>query len=843
MAAELVGSKINAIKASFWRGGTSKGLIVRAQLLAGLTQNQRDAVLCAAMGSPDPDGRQIDGLGGGVSSLSKVALIEKPADMACLTAQIAGQPLPGIDWADQIERALHPKSGWDVNYRFGQVPIRSGSIVDWGSTCGNLIAAVACAAVDHGLVDSAIVDLASRRSHGCNEDLTVPVRILTANNGKRVVAYTPVSQTAGGWWRAQTDGDASIAGVPGTAAPIIIETPLLERGALLPTARAVDSVTLPDGATVDVSIVDAGLPVIFVHAADLGLDLSKLAAHPATLDSDIELMQKVEELRRCASQLNDYLASLYFEGSAAPKVCVLHERADYQTTGGQAVKAKDMDCIARAISVGQFHRTIPATTLSALAVAAAFPETLVSGVIRRSHASGPTRTSQPSVPGWVSGIPNTSEANILSVSAGQPAGVSSTCLRVPEAQEDSYAILMERTARNLMTGTIQLPGRVAFEESTQYRKHLDGFVTGEAGQRDHRLGMKTPSPAGQRRGFHTSAVRSASPDSMPVLHLYRNLLRTISRHPNLWSQERKSIRKLFRDDFTAACRESSSVEAVDANVRTSLLLLLAASPRQDSSAGEQNQIALKARGLAQGMLTNISTLDYHHLSPNTCMPSSKIPRLVGGSDTASARSSRSRRSLAPSTSDLVIAAAYGDRDSLSSDGVAGSQRLVAPLATIARPARGPSRSERVSLTPAWDGQRPGRHLEHSVADNIQRLEETLQRLSEDSLKHKPDSKEGKRLAEQMKQVKSMLKGIRKRDRKAKASVALLDEVRWQLMDVVRRAAAVTSDGTGASASATVVSGSKPSHAATQSQELQPASSLLFGQSRWTKWYRREYLPP
>lgn len=123
------------IPAVFYRGGTSRGLFFRARELAQWRADARDHIICAAMGSPDPDGRQIDGLGGGVSSLSKTAIISPPGERM--------RDAPGVAWADDTARAADPHTGWDIVYRFGQVPVRAGTAIDWGSTCGNLLAAAA----------------------------------------------------------------------------------------------------------------------------------------------------------------------------------------------------------------------------------------------------------------------------------------------------------------------------------------------------------------------------------------------------------------------------------------------------------------------------------------------------------------------------------------------------------------------------------------------------------------------------------------------------------------------------------------------------------------------------
>ena len=153
------------LAAAFYRGGTSRGLFFHAADLAPFAQPVRDAVICAAMGSPDPDGRQIDGLGGGISSLSKTAVVSAPAHglyTEALRQLGADWSLPGVPWADDARRAQDPESGWDVVYRFGQVPVSGPTQIDWGSTCGNLLAAVGTFALQTGVVSPAQVDAYAR---------------------------------------------------------------------------------------------------------------------------------------------------------------------------------------------------------------------------------------------------------------------------------------------------------------------------------------------------------------------------------------------------------------------------------------------------------------------------------------------------------------------------------------------------------------------------------------------------------------------------------------------------------------------------------------------------------
>lgn len=202
----------------------------------------------------------------------------------------------------------------------------------------------------------------------------------------------------------------------------------------------------------NVSIIDAGLPVIFVAAEDLGVDFEQFTSHPAKLDADLQLGERIETLRREASMLAPSLSNLYFPGSAAPKVCLVAPRATYTTTGNSEIKHDQVDCLIRAVSVAQFHRTVPATTLSALGVAASNEETVVYEAI----AKGGAATSKPT-PQWALASKTSDDDSFTSVSVGQPAGVSSTCVRTPLGSTLPDAIVMERTARILMDGQVWVP--------------------------------------------------------------------------------------------------------------------------------------------------------------------------------------------------------------------------------------------------------------------------------------------------------------------------------------------------------------------------------------------------
>lgn len=574
------------LRASFYRGGTSKGLLVNASRLSPFDEASRDAILCSVMGSPDPDGRQIDGMGGGISSLSKVAVVNAPGRGNAGLARKAGNGFPGVDWAED-HRKSQEADGWDVVYRFGQVPVR-GNVIDWRSTCGNLIAAVAHHTIRSEILTGKQLD-ARARAAGVDPrnpaaEYMVPITILTANNGNKVLARVPLARLYREW-RIPGIGECSIAGVPGTAPPVVIETPL-NIGSLLPTGNVQDEIQLA-GNTIPVSIFDAGLPVIFVHARSLDVELEHLISHPASLDADPALMQRIEDIRRIASQLTPELSATYFPGSAAPKVCLLHEKVPYKSTGGQDVALAEYDCLIRSVSVGQFHRTIPATTLSALGVASAIPGSLVYDVIERGRAlTGEARTRK--IPPWIQASSGSaSGATISSVSVGQPAGVSSTCVRVPPGSQLPDAIIMERTARLLMDGQLMFPAKYAnihppfvdvlhgapiFHPANRTPKddgnakwywsinHLTKKRRPRANSSDATQGADARSVGESKQGYAT--MSRAQQGAINPLHLYRHLLRAVQRHNALSHPHRSSLRKIYRDDFEAAMSVSSSPDSV-----------------------------------------------------------------------------------------------------------------------------------------------------------------------------------------------------------------------------------------------------------------------------------------
>jgi len=338
------------IRAVFMRGGTSKALVFRAEDLPA-ERAAWDAIFLAAMGVPDPNGRQLDGMGGGLSSLNKVCVVGP---------------------------ATHADA--DVDYTFVQLGVDE-PLADYGGNCGNMSSAIGPYAVEGGLVP-------------CPEDGEAVVRIHNTNTGKLIVARFPV---VGGALAA--DGDMALDGVAGTAAPVKLEFVApggAKTGKLLPTGNAVDVLYVPGLGAIEASLVDAANPCVFVDAASLGLSGVEM---PADLDKDAEFLGRMEAIRRAGSVAMGLAPDLVAAGKLAsiPKVAMLSRPAPAATLSGRVLAADEVDVMVRMISVGQPHRAVPITGAVCLGVAARVPGTIAyrlcssaEGPIRIGHASGTT---------------------------------------------------------------------------------------------------------------------------------------------------------------------------------------------------------------------------------------------------------------------------------------------------------------------------------------------------------------------------------------------------------------------------------------------------------------------
>jgi len=349
------------IPATYMRGGTSKGVFFRLQDLPGRAQvpgPARDALLQRVIGSPDPYGKQIDGMGGATSSTSKTVIVSRSE-----------------------------REGHDVDYLFGQVGIET-DFVDWSGNCGNLSAAVGPFAIAGGLVDAARVP----------RDGVAIVRIWQANIGKTIVAHVPMTEG-----QVQETGDFELDGVTFPAAEVELEflDPAdegEEAGAMFPTGNVVDTLEVPGIGSFRATMINAGIPTIFLDAAALGYTGTELQdainGDPAAL-AKFETIRAHGALRMGLIQHVDEAA----KRQHTPKVAFVAPPRDYTASSGKPVAAGDIDLLVRAMSMGKLHHAMMGTAAVAIGTAAAVPGTLVNlaagggerAAVRFGHPSGTLR--------------------------------------------------------------------------------------------------------------------------------------------------------------------------------------------------------------------------------------------------------------------------------------------------------------------------------------------------------------------------------------------------------------------------------------------------------------------
>ena len=330
------------IPAVLMRGGTSKGLFFHADHLPA-DPNIRDAVILAAYGSPDPNRRQIDGVGGAVSTTSKVAIISKSAS-----------------------------PDYDVVYHFGQVSI-DRPLVDYKGNCGNISSAVGPFAVDEGLVPAV-------------EPIT-RVKIHQKNTDKLIVADVPVKNG-----RFDEGGDYEIAGVPGTGARITLrfaDPGGSVTGKLFPTGNLRDTLQVPDVGDVTLTIIDAANPVVLVPAARLDLKGTEIDE----IDAGESIKAKLEQIR-CAAAVTIGLTKTMEEATrrsqAVPKIATVAAATSYRTIGGDTVKEKDIDIVGRYMSMGTLHRSFAVSGAVATVGAAMIPGTVVHELLKTAGSDKET---------------------------------------------------------------------------------------------------------------------------------------------------------------------------------------------------------------------------------------------------------------------------------------------------------------------------------------------------------------------------------------------------------------------------------------------------------------------
>ena len=383
------------IPATYMRGGTSKGVFFRLQDLPERAQqpgHTRDALLLRVIGSPDPYGKQTDGMGAATSSTSKTVILSPST------------------------RPDH-----DVDYLFGQIAIDK-AFVDWSGNCGNLSAAVGPFAITNGLVDAARVP----------HNGVCTVRIWQANIGKTIVAHVPITEG-----EVQETGDFELDGVTFPAAEVQLEfiDPADEGedgGAMFPTGNLVDDLDVPGVGTFKATLINAGIPTIFLNAHDLGYTGTEL--QPA-INGDQAALARFEAIRAWGAVQMGLIRDVSEAATRqhTPKIAFVAPPADYVASNGKTVQAADVDLLVRALSMGQLHHAMMGTAAVAIGTAAAVPGTLVN-----LAAGGGVRSA---------------------VRFGHPSGT----LRVgAEAQRvnGQWAVtkaLMSRSARVLMEGHIRVP--------------------------------------------------------------------------------------------------------------------------------------------------------------------------------------------------------------------------------------------------------------------------------------------------------------------------------------------------------------------------------------------------
>src|SRR5579863_2391654 len=338
------------LRAVFMRGGTSKAVMFRA----GDLPAERELwapIFLGVIGSPDPNGRQLDGMGGGISSLSKVCVIGPPT-----------------------------RDGADVDYTFAQVSVKDAAI-DYSGNCGNMSSAVGPFAVDENLI--AVADT----------DGEATVRIHNTNTRKLIVAHFPLEGA-----RAAVDGDFRLPGVAGSGAPVrldFLEPGGAGTGMLLPTGNPADTLEADGLRGIEVSMVDAANPCVFVAADALGASGVEM---PDELETNGALLRRLEAIRIAAS-LRMGIAMTASDAAripSIPKVAMVAPARAARTLAGERLAAEDADVTVRMISIGQPHRAVPLTGAMCLAVASRIEGSVVNRAARPSAAPDPVRIAQPS---------------------------------------------------------------------------------------------------------------------------------------------------------------------------------------------------------------------------------------------------------------------------------------------------------------------------------------------------------------------------------------------------------------------------------------------------------------
>ena len=349
------------IPATYMRGDTSKGVFFRLEDLpeaAQVSGKARDALLMRVIGSPDPYGKHTDGMGGATSSTSKCVIIAKSSE-----------------------------PDHDVDYLYGQVSIET-AFVDWSGNCGNLSSAVGPFAIANGLIDPARIP----------HNGTCTVRIWQANIGKTIVAHVPVTNG-----EVQETGDFELDGVTFPAAEIQLEflDPSDEGeggGAMFPTGNLVDDLDVPGVGTFRATMINAGIPTIFLNAIELGYTGTELQG---AINDDPKALAKFEAIRAHGAVRMGLIDAVEQAATRqhTPKVAFVAPAQDYVASSGKRIGAGDVDLLVRALSMGKLHHAMMGTAAVAIGTAASIPGTLVNvaagggdrEAVRFGHPSGTLR--------------------------------------------------------------------------------------------------------------------------------------------------------------------------------------------------------------------------------------------------------------------------------------------------------------------------------------------------------------------------------------------------------------------------------------------------------------------
>lgn len=383
------------IKATYMRGGTSKGVFFNLTDLPKAAQvagQVRDDFLLRVIGSPDPYGKQTDGMGGATSSTSKTVILSK---------------------SNEPEH--------DVDYLFGQVAI-DRPFVDWSGNCGNLTAAVGSFAISNGLVDSSRIP-----TNG-----VAVVRIWQANIKKTIIAHVPITDG-----QVQETGDFELDGVTFPAAEVKIEfVDPAGDAAMFPTGQLIDDLEVPGVGTFKATMITAGIPTIFLNAADIGFKGIELQAD---INGDAKILEMFETIRAHGAIKMGLIQTVEeaADRQHTPKVAFVAPPQSYTSSSGKTIEVNDIDLNVRALSMGLLHHAMMGTAAVAIATAAAIPGTLVN-LAAHGAAGGKERSE---------------------VRFGHPSGTLKVGAVVGQRDEawQAHTVSMSRSARVLMEGQVRVP--------------------------------------------------------------------------------------------------------------------------------------------------------------------------------------------------------------------------------------------------------------------------------------------------------------------------------------------------------------------------------------------------